>query len=315
MPPVRSKKVVIDCDVGVDDALALVLAFHSSELEVLAVTAVNGNVPLDQVFPNIQKVLTLIGPRKLPRIAKGAAQPLSGTPTYAHSVHGPGGLGGAQIALKPLEQFWEMHPGSADELMIELARKYPGDITLVALGPLTNLALAFQKDPEGMKLLRELIIMGGAVREKGNLTSHAEFNFFSDPLAAKIMVESGIPIILVPLDATHQVSLTPRIMEEHVQPRKNRFSQFVMDACQYDPHQKRFRGVAKGVYLHDPLAVGIAIDSGLARRETLLLAVEAGEGEFFGKVLEGISGGSRVDVCFDVESERFLDLFISRLKE
>lgn len=315
MPSLMRKKVVIDCDVGVDDALALVLAFHSPELEVLAVTAVNGNVPLGQVFLNIQKVLTLIRPQKRPLIAKGAAQPLKGTPIYAHSVHGQGGLGNAQIALKPEEPWWKMHPGSADKLMIELARKYPGDITLVALGPLTNLALAFQKDPEGMKLLRELIIMGGAVREKGNITPHAEFNFFSDPLAAKIMVESGIPIILVPLDATHQVSLTPRIMEEKIQPGKSRFSRFVMDACQYDPDQKRFRGGAKGVYLHDPLAVGIAIDSSLARRETLRLAVEAGEGEFFGKVLEGISVGSRVDVCFGVESDRFLDLFISRLKE
>ncbi len=309
------KKVIIDCDVGVDDALALILAFHSPELRVLAVTAVNGNVPLEAVFLNIRKVLTLIQPQGPPMIAKGAAGPLRGKAIYAHSVHGEGGLGNAVIEWSGREDEWQADPRPADELMIELARRYPGEITLVALGPLTNLALAFQKDPRGMRNFKELVIMGGAVREKGNITPHAEFNFFSDPLAARIVFESAMPITLVPLDATHQVSLTPRIVEEKIRPQGNRFSRFVMEACQYDPAQRQFRREAQAVYLHDPLAVGVVIDPSLAGKERIPLRVETDEGDFFGKVIEGTPADPPVDVCFEVQSEAFLDLFVSRLKE
>jgi inosine-uridine nucleoside N-ribohydrolase len=315
MAPQKSQKVIIDCDVGVDDALALILAFHSPELIVEAVTGVNGNVPLEAVFLNIRKVLTLIQPQTPPVIAKGAAEPLRGKSIYAHSVHGEGGLGNAAIELSGREDWWQADPRPADELIIELARRYPGEITLIALGPLTNLALAFQKDPRRMRNLKELVIMGGAVREKGNITPHAEFNFFSDPLAARIVFESGMPITLVPLDATHQVSLTPRIMEEKIRPLGNRFSRFVMEACQYDPARRQFRRGAQAVYLHDPLAVGVVIDPNLTGKERIPLRVEADAGDFFGKVIEGIPADPRVDVCFEVKSEAFLDLFISRLKE
>ncbi len=186
------KKVMIDCDVGVDDALALILAFHSPELDVKAVTGVNGNVPLEQVFGNIQKVLSLIQPKNKPLIARGADQPLQGKPIYAHSVHGKDGLGGAKIDRKGGEDGWRLFPGRAEELIIEMARQYPDEMTLIATGPLTNLALALQRDREGMKKLKEITIMGGAVRTGGNITPHAEFNIFSDPLAAKIVLESEV---------------------------------------------------------------------------------------------------------------------------
>lgn len=205
---VEMKKVIIDCDVGVDDALALILAFHSPELEVKAVTGVNGNVPLDQVFENIQKVLTLIRPEPKPLIARGADQPLKGKTIYAHSVHGKGGLGQAKIELKRGEEWWRLFPGHGVELITQLIRQHPNEITLIAVGPLTNLALALQKDLEDMKKLKEVVIMGGAVRTKGNITPYAEFNIFSDPLAARIVFESGLPITLVPLDVTHQVFFT-----------------------------------------------------------------------------------------------------------
>jgi purine nucleosidase len=184
------KKVMIDCDVGVDDAFALILAFHSSELEVKAVTGVNGNVPLDQVFKNIQKVLSLIHPQHRPLIAKGANQPLKGRPIYAHSVHGKDGLGGAKIEQRKEEEWWQIYPGRADELITKMAHQYPNELTLIATGPLTNVALALQKDPEGMRKLKEVSIMGGAVRTKGNITPYAEFNIFSDPSAAKLVLES-----------------------------------------------------------------------------------------------------------------------------
>jgi inosine-uridine nucleoside N-ribohydrolase len=306
------KKVMIDCDVGVDDALALILAFHSPELDVKAVTGVNGNVPLDQVFENILKVLSLIQPQNKPLIARGANQPLKGKPIYAHSVHGKDGLGGAKIDRKEGQQWWQLFPGRADELITEMARQYPDGITLLATAPLTNLALALQRDREGMGKLKEIVIMGGAVRTKGNVTPFAEFNIFSDPLAAKIVLESGLPITLVPLDVTHQVNLTPQWIEEGVKLINNSFSKFVMEAIGYNLTTHRFRNMEL-IHLHDPLAVGVAIDPSLVRKEKLSIDVETREREHYGQTSE-VEEGSKVEVCLGVDVKGFLELFTSRLK-
>jgi purine nucleosidase len=305
------KRVLIDCDVGVDDALALILAFHSDELEVKAVTGVNGNVPLEQVFENIQKVLSLIRPQHKPLIAKGADQPLRGKPFHAHSVHGKDGLGGAKIDIRKGEEWWQFSPDLADRLMTEMARQYPDEMTLIATGPLTNLALAIQRDLEGMRKLKGIVIMGGAVRTNGNVTPHAEFNIFSDPLAAKIVLDSELPITLVPLDVTHRVFLTPQWMEEKVKPMNHPFSKFVIEATGYDSTTQRFRN-KELIHLHDPLAVGVVINPDLTKKQKLSLDVETQEGEYFGKIVEG-SGDSNIDVCLTVDAKIFLELFISRL--
>jgi inosine-uridine nucleoside N-ribohydrolase len=306
-----TKKVVIDCDVGVDDALALILAFHSPELEVKAITGVNGNVPLNMVFQNIRKVLSLIKPQNRPLIAKGADQPLRGQTVHAHSVHGQDGLGGAKIQCKDGETWWQNYPRNASELILEMAHQYPDEITLVAVGPLTNLALALKKDPGGMKKLKELVIMGGAVRTRGNITPYAEFNIFSDPLAAQIVFESGLPITLVPLDVTHQVFLTPGWMEEQVKPLNTPFSNFLIEATGYDIETHRFRN-RESIFLHDPLAVGVAIDPDFVRIERVPLQVETQEGEYYGKIIE-VKEGPEINVCLGVNAERFLELFVSRL--
>ena len=302
----------MDCDVGVDDALALILAFHSPELDVKAVTGVNGNVPLEQVFENIQKVLSLIHPKHKPLIAKGADQPLKGKTIYAHSVHGKDGLGGAKIDQREGEEGWQLFPGHADELITKMARQYPDEMTLIATAPLTNLALAIQKDSEGMGKLKEIVIMGGAVRIRGNITPYAEFNIFSDPLAAKIVLESGLPITLVPLDVTHQVSLTPQSMEERVKPVNNSISKFFIEATGYHSVTHQFRNMEL-IHLHDPLAVGVVIDPTLVRKERLSIHVETQEGEHYGKTSE-VEEGLKVEVCLGVNAGGFLELFLSRLK-
>ena len=303
---------MIDCDVGVDDAFALILAFHSSELDVKSVTGVNGNVPLEQVFKNIQKVLSLIQPQHKPLIAKGADQPLKGETIYAHSVHGKDGLGGAKIDLTEGVEWWQSFPGRADELITKMARQYPDEMTLIATGPLTNLALAIRKDSEGIGELKEIVIMGGAVRTKGNITSYAEFNIFSDPLAAKIVLESGLPITLVPLDVTHQVSLTPQWMEEKMKPLNNSFSKFVIEATGYHSTTHQFRNMEL-IHLHDPLAVGVVIDPTLGRKEKLSIQVETQEGGHYGKSSE-TKEGPKVEVCLEVDAKGFLELFLSSLK-
>ena len=301
---------MIDCDVGVDDALALILAFHSRELDVKAITGVNGNVPLEQVFENIQKVLRLIQPRNKPLITKGAEQPLRGKTAYAYSVHGKDGLGGARIDCGG-EGEWQLFPGRADELIPRMARQYAGEMTLIATAPLTNLALALQRDREGMGKLKAVAMMGGAVRTNGNITPHAEFNIFSDPLAAKIVLESGLPITLVPLDVTHQVYLTPQMMEERIKPIRNSFSRFIIEAIGYDSTTHQFRNMER-FHLHDPLAVGVVIDPALVRKERLSICVETQEGEHYGRTSEA-KEGPEIDVCLGVDSERFLELFVSRL--
>ncbi|RPJ11007.1 MAG: nucleoside hydrolase [Deltaproteobacteria bacterium] len=305
------KKVIIDCDVGVDDALALILAFHSPELEVMAVTGVNGNAPLELVFENIQRVLALIRPEGRPLIARGADRPLKGRPVYAHSVHGESGLGGAKIGRKEDETWWQCFDGQANELITTLARQHAGEITLIATGPLTNVALGIQEDPEGMRGLKGVISMGGAVRTKGNVTDYAEFNIFSDPVAARIVFESELPVTLVPLDVTHQVFLTPELLETRVNPLSNAFSKFVIDAIGYDmaAHQFRTREV---MFLHDPLAVGVVLNPGLVKTKRLSLRVETQEGDHFGRIQE-VGKGPEIDVCLEVDAKGFLELFLERL--
>jgi len=303
---------MIDCDAGVDDALALILAFHSPELTVEAVTGVNGNVPLDTVFTNIQKMLSLIQPACKPLIARGADQPLKGKTIHAHSVHGKTGLGEAKIDLKEGEEWWTLFPGPAHELITKTAHRYPDEVTLIAVGPLTNLALGIQRDLEEIKKLKEIVIMGGAVRTRGNVTPHAEFNIYSDPLAAKIVFESEIPIILVPLDVTHQVFLIPDWMEEQVKPLNTPFSNFLIEATGYDIETHRFRN-RDTTFLHDPLAVGAVIEPKLVKTERLSLQVETKEGEYYGKITE-VKKGSEINVCLGVDAERFLELFVSGLK-
>jgi len=310
------KKVIIDCDVGVDDALALILAFHSPELEVKAVTAVNGNVPLDRVFINIRKVLSLIQPQQLPIIARGADRPLQGEPRYSHWVHGEDGLGEARIAQREGKEWWQVFSGRADELITQMARQYPGEITLIAIGPLTNLAFGLQKDPEAMRQLKDVVVMGGAVRVPGNVTPYAEFNIHADPLAAKIVFESGLQIALVPLDVTHQVFLSRRLIEGRVKPFHDPFSQFVVEATGYDSREGKFRARAQAFHLHDPLAAAAVIEPGLVRMERLSISVEAQEGERYGQTSEaaGEPDGSMLNVCQGVKSEKFLELFLSRLR-
>ena len=313
-----AKKVIIDCDVGVDDALALILAFHSPELEVQAVTGVNGNVPLRIVYPNIKKVLSLLRPSHKPWIARGADRPLAGHGASAHDVHGGDGLGGAVIRDYGEKEWWRSFPRQAHELICETAAADPGAVTLIAVGPLTNLALALDYDAEAMKALREIVIMGGAVRTRGNITPEAEFNIYVDPQAAARVFSSGLPIRLVPLDATRQAALTPAIMKKRIGGMENEFIRFVNESTGYDRAAERFLGGRKAFYLHDPLAVGAVILPDLMEMEWTDLRVVTEPGERCGKAEEvknEIPGGGKVSVGFKVNAEGFLDLFISRLKE
>lgn len=314
-PFLHPQKVILDTDPGVDDALALLLAFRSPELSVVGITTVCGNVSVDQSGVNVFRVLDLLGLKDEPPVARGAERPLKGAPWGAEGVHGPDGLGGLDEKRYPPPQP-RLSPLSAEALILELVRDQPGEITLITLGPLTNLARALSKDRATLGGLKEVIVMGGAVTVPGNVTSYAEFNIAVDPEAAQQVLEAGLPLTLVGLDVTHRVILSKRTVEEMARAYPHPLSRFVLDCTgRYMELHERNEGF-QGCYLHDPLAVGVAIQPSLVRKRGFRLQVDTGPGPMRGgmKARSGTPHSLRpVQVCVEVEVDRFLSLFLERL--
>ena len=199
------KKIIIDTDPGQDDAVALLLALASEELEILGVTCVAGNVPLSLTSENARKILELTRYTEIPVFA-GADRPIKRTLVTAEHVHGKTGIDGPVLEKPKIK----LQSKEAIEFIIETILSYPKDeITLCTLGPLTNIGLAFQREPRIKTLIKEIIMMGGGFFEGGNITPAAEFNIYVDPEAAAEVLDSGIPIAMLPLDVTHK-ALTSR---------------------------------------------------------------------------------------------------------
>ncbi len=196
-------RIILDTDPGIDDALALFLALASPEVQLEAITTVHGNVPIELTTRNALSLLEIAGRTDIP-VARGSAQPLIRAPVDAKYVHGPTGLG--TLALP--EPQTNVVKQSAADLIVERILAAPGELTLVPIGPLTNLALALRREPSIASQVREVVIMGGALRVPGNITPAAEFNIYADPHAAHIVFKAGWPIRLVSLDATNQTGLS-----------------------------------------------------------------------------------------------------------
>ncbi|WP_429931583.1 nucleoside hydrolase [Agrobacterium vitis] len=201
----KSRKIIIDTDPGQDDAAAIMLALASpDQLEVLGLTVVAGNVPLSMTSRNARIVCELSGRSDLP-VYEGALKPLERPQVTAEHVHGKTGLDGAEVD-EPVMPVQDQH---AVDFIIDTIRREPaGTITLCTLGPQTNIALALQKAPDIAPRIRELVMMGGGFFEGGNITPAAEFNVYVDPQASRIVFDSGIPIVMMPLDVTHQLLTT-----------------------------------------------------------------------------------------------------------
>ncbi len=310
--PATRKRVLIDCDPGIDDALALFLALASPELSVEAITVVAGNVPVAQGVDNALRLLELAGRPEIP-VARGAVSPLLRKLITGEAIHGENGLGGVRLPA-PSRGPDARH---AADLMIELAQARPGEITWVAIGPLTNLALALAKAPELGELVPEIILMGGAL-SGGNITPAAEYNIYADAEAARIVFASGIPITMLELGATSQVALT----REHLALWQAASSPVARAAAAMADHYLRVyeaRGL-RGGHLHDPLAVGMAIDKNFARASRRLRVEIETRGEFTdGATVADCRPGQagrrapNADVPAIIDSERFLALFLERL--
>lgn len=201
--------LIIDCDPGVDDAIALLLAFASSELDLLAVTTAAGNVSADQTARNARIIRQIAGREDVP-VHAGAVRPLKREPVEAGHFHGVSGLG--DLAVFEPDAPGEMEP--AAQAIIRLVKERPsGTVSIAAMGPLTNLAQAFSLDAGLAGRLQQVVLMGGARAEGGNITASAEFNIFADPDAAEAVFASGVPVVAFGLDATHQVRATAERVE------------------------------------------------------------------------------------------------------
>ena len=202
-----ARKVIIDCDPGIDDAVAICMALFDPRLEVLAITATPGTIPSDQSTANVRGIVNLLDPPRHPRI--GAASPSEHAPVSDYNMlHGPDGLAGCQFADTDRQQ---RHP--SEKVIAELLRLHPGQITLICCGPLTNVARAFNRDPALMELVDKVIISGGTYIHSGNITPAAESNMYFDPQSAREVFASATTKSLVPLDVTEKVTFGVDLLE------------------------------------------------------------------------------------------------------
>lgn len=308
--------ILIDTDPGIDDALALCLALASPEVSVEALTTVAGNAPVDRATRNVARILSVVRPARPPIVARGAEKPLARSLVSAASVHGQDGLGDLPRWRGAPEPSLALAPIDGADLILEMARRHRGELLLVALGPLTNLALALERDPGSLRAVRRVVVMGGAIAVPGNVTAVAEFNFYVDPHAAARVMEAGLPLTLVPLDATSRAVWSSAAIESLAE-TSDPVVGFVRALARRG--LELLLGVGEvGITLHDPLAVAAAIDPTLVHLTPLAVAVETDGALTPGMSVadrrpEGRRAAPNCQVALGVERDRFLGLFTERV--
>jgi len=250
------RKIIIDTDPGQDDAVAILLALASpEELEVLGIVAVAGNVGLHHNANNALKIVELSGRRDIPVYA-GCSRPMRRQLVTAEHVHGDTGLNGPDLPAPTLA----LQPQHGVDYLVEtLMAAEPGTITLCTLGPLTNIAMALVKEPRIAERVAELVMMGGAYFEVGNITPAAEFNIYVDPDAADIVLRSGIPIVIQPLDVTHMMQSTPERLAA-IKAIGNRTGQAVHDMLTFSEGFDLKKYGWSGAPLHDPTVIAYLLE-------------------------------------------------------
>jgi purine nucleosidase len=310
MPPTR---IIIDTDPGVDDALTFLLALASPEIKLEALTTVRGNVSVEKATRNALSVLELANASHIP-VAQGCSLPLiSELHTSGEVVHGQSGIGKA-ILPEPKSKVVDQH---AIDFLIERILAEPKQITLFTIGPMTNLALAIRKEPRVVSALKELVIMGGAIRQGGNATPLAEFNIHGDPHAAHIVFHSGIPMTLIPLDVTYKCLLTSADVE-HLNKIDSPIARFVRDATiVYMDFYNQYEGF-EGCALHDPLTLATIIAPELLRLEEHYVDVDItggiSHGNTFADFMKVSKKPANMKVALDVRGREFVELFVERVE-
>lgn len=290
-------QLIIDTDPGVDDAIAILMAMAASEIEILGLTTVGGNVPLARATRNALSLLQAASRSDIP-VAKGASRPLRGKFAYAPHFHGPGGL--SQRLPDPANG--PVEDGAVKFLYDQLTGER-GEAVLVALGPLTNLAVLLRERPIALEQAKQIVVMGGAVNTPGNVTPEAEFNFYCDPVAADIVLSSRLPITMVDLAACRQV----KINREQALGLKSAtpLGRLMLDMLQGWFHREASR---EEFEFCDPLAMAIALHPAIATATKVDLDVGIEKDELLGATSE-TGGPGEITLAQDVDSSRFFALF------
>ncbi|HIL31403.1 MAG TPA: nucleoside hydrolase [Dehalococcoidia bacterium] len=296
-------KLIIDTDPGVDDAVAILMALAVPEIKILGLTTVGGNVPLARTTRNALALLQAAGRSDIP-VAKGASRPLRGRFKYAPQFHGPGGLSHRlpDPSVDPVTK------GAVEFLYDQVTADEPGEVTVVALGPLTNIAQLFWERPFALEQAKNIIVMGGAVNAPGNVTPKAEFNIYSDPVAAEVVIASGLPITLVDLAACRQVGISREqamgLWSDH--PMGRLTLNMLQGWFRKEPSRQRFE-------FYDPLAMAIALEPAIATVTKVDLDVGLEENESWGETSES-GGPGEITLPLEVNSTRFFGLLVGLLE-
>lgn len=308
-----ARPIILDCDPGQDDALALALAMAAPEaLELLGVTTVAGNVPLPLTQRNARLITELCGRSDVPVFA-GAARPLVRDLVTAEHVHGRTGLDGMEIR----EPAHPLQDGNAVDFIVETLRAADDDgVTLVPTGPLTNIALALVRAPEIVPKIREIVLMGGALREAGNVTPSAEFNIYVDPHAADVVFRCGRPIVVMSLDVTHQVlSTRPRV--ERIAALGSPVAEAMASLIHFFERYDEAKYGHEGAPLHDPCTVAYLLRPDLFALKPVHVAVETqGQHTLGATVVDywGVTGrDANVRWAHGVDAAGFFDLLTDHI--
>ncbi len=319
-------RVIIDTDPGIDDAMAILLALNSPELKVEALTVVPGNVDGRQGLENALKIVSLAGRCDL-TVAGGAQHPLNQKLITAQYWHGPNGLAGAELPASKCKADSRFGP----DLIIELVHKYPHEISLIPVGPLTNIALAVSKDPSIVPLVKDIVIMGGSITG-GNVNGAAEANIYGDPEAASIVFNAGWMVTMIGSDVGERTLITRKHLTD-LQAQHGPESDFIAKLADFYLTRSEKSGYS-GAAMYDPLAVATVIDPTLVTLKDMHVDVET-RGEFTrgetvanrmgsdeNNVLHGdhyeidgvIELKPNARVCLASDADRFLQLFIGRIR-
>ncbi len=303
-------KIILDCDPGHDDAIAILLAGHHPEIDLRAITTVAGNQSVEKTTRNALKVCSLANIRQVP-IAMGMDRPLLRPARHAPDIHGESGMDGPHIPESDIE----LDPRHAVDLLIELLLNSDGDITLVPTGPLTNIAAALRREPAIVPKIAAISLMGGAIGI-GNVTPGAEFNIHTDPEAAEIVFGCGRPITMVPLEVTHQALATSEVTAR-LRAAQRSVATFAADLLVF------FAGTYRNVFgfpaapVHDPCAVAAVIDPSILRAHTMRVEIETTGIWTAGRTVCDVYGkfGKQPNarVGYALEVERFWDMVIDTI--
>lgn len=313
-----ARSIIIDTDMLADDALAVLLAVVSPELDVKAITCMAGRDPVEVITENTLRVLRLAGAGDIP-VAAGAAKPLlakAGTGLILGQKSPWNRLTGAVEDYMPAPDH-DPHQSHAVDLILSLVNRHPNDIELVTLGPLTNIAMCLMKDDDFASKVSRVIMMGGAIFVPGNSAPAAETNVYADPDAARIVFQSGLPITMVGLDVTTKVLMTMEHAERVQTSRLPTVHKFISEIISSSLEAQRAIRKWNGFPMHDPLAMAVAFDASLVTTERMFVDVET-QGELSRGATVGDSRDvwgktPNVDVCVGVEADRFMEFYVDRI--